>query len=203
MKGKLVLISGFSVFVCISCGLAVERFGERKDVKQAAPKINAYVMPTDPGEAGSPGITSPPAISGAPATAGQQALLEKGNFRTAGIPGFGENALPAIAGEYRISGEPEGRIRVWLSRELLYYDGWEARISAPAAGVLQKKTGEGLLIAEPLDDTWTAVFLLAGPVNLSPEDIDRVITACRTRFLYFEDLSNRSSDISLPAAVYY
>jgi hypothetical protein len=161
-------------------------------------------------------LSTVPALSVADAlrlpegTAGRRMLLEEGNIWARGIPGFGENALSALRGSYRIealAGEAEGgeSFRVWLSREVLFYDNWQTRtsIATEAFPVLEKTIsspeGDSLRIAGPFNGIWSAVFSFEAGSRLSQNDIDRIVSIYRTRFLYFLGLSSKSSDISLPA----
>jgi hypothetical protein len=158
-------------------------------------------MPEETEEEANPPSGAPQAIpvSVARTLTGRQALLEQGNMYTAGIPGFGENALPAVAGEYLIGGEAEGYFRVWLCRELLYFDGWEAGPGETQFRVVQKESPEGILAAAAFNDVWTGVFLFNQ--QLSQDDMERIINVFGNRFLYFVNLTSRLSDISLPASV--
>jgi hypothetical protein len=168
-------------------------------------------------EAGTAGtaLSTVPALSVADAlrlpegTEGRTMRLEEGNIWARGIPGFGENALAALRGSYRIetlAGEAEGgeSFQVWLSREVLFYDNWQTRTSIATEDfpVLEKTIsspeGESLLIAAPFNGIWSAVFSFEAG-SLSQNDIDRIVSIYRTRFLYFLGLSGKSSDISLPA----
>jgi hypothetical protein len=128
-------------------------------------------------------------------------ILEKGNVWTAGVPGFGENALPALSGAYSIAapGETAEAFSVWLCRETLYYDGWDARAGSEDFRVVEKYGGDGLLVAVPFNETWTGVFSFSGDSGLSQNDVDRITGIYRSRFLYFLAQTHSSSDISLPA----
>jgi hypothetical protein len=126
-------------------------------------------------------------------------VLERGNSWTAGIPGFGENALAAFTGEYRIPGKT-GLLRIWLCREFLYYDGgWTRRESISGYTVLQRSASQGLAAAAPLDSLWTAVVLF--PEELSPEEEDLLFTACIERLSGFAAQQAGSRYISLPAQI--
>jgi hypothetical protein len=121
-------------------------------------------------------------------------ILERGNFWTAGIPGFGENALSAFFGEYRMPGKTE-LLQVWLCREFLYYEGW----TAAADGVLLKILPSGAAAAIPAKDrVWTVIVLL--PPNSSPEEQDRVLRACVSQFADFPGPGG-SRNLSLPAII--
>ena len=126
-----------------------------------------------------------------------QLVLESGNYWTAGVPGFGENALSAFTGEYRVPGMPK-TVWVWLTREFLYYDGWTGRDSITSYSIRQKTEKDGLAAAASLSDAWTIVILL--PPEISAEEEDRLITTLVGKFSGF---SSQSRDISFPALIPY
>ncbi len=58
-------------------------------------------------------------------------LLIRGTEAVRGLPGFGRNAIPALAGTYLVQsreGRPPVEVQVWASRERLYFkpEQWEA-----------------------------------------------------------------------------
>jgi hypothetical protein len=135
-------------------------------------------------------------------SSGRRMILEKGNFWVTGIPGFGENALPALSGVYGIvplDGTASAGFSVWLCRETLYYNDWVPRAGAEDFRALEKPGRNSLLVAVPLNETWTGIFSFPDAQDLSRNDIDRIIGIYRSRALYFLALANSSSDISLPA----
>jgi hypothetical protein len=122
-----------------------------------------------------------------------QLVLERGNYWTTGIPGFGENALQAFSGEYRIPGS-DALVRIWLTRELLYYEGWTGR---PSMDTVRQKTESGGTVAVTVLDTiWTAILLL--PPGFAVEEEDRIISSFQTRLPRF---SNKPQNVSLPAFI--
>jgi hypothetical protein len=128
-----------------------------------------------------------------PAAAESRLVLERGNYWTAGIPGFGENALKAFTGEYRMPGS-DNPVRIWLTREVLYYEGWTGRGSMN--GIRQKTETGGTVAASVLDTVWTAIVLLPG--DLPAEEEDRILTAFRTRLT---GISSYPQNVSLPALI--
>ncbi|MDR2661418.1 MAG: hypothetical protein LBC31_00310 [Treponema sp.] len=145
-------------------------------------------------------LTPPPQEAGQsdpaaaePAAAESRLVLERGNYWTAGIPGFGENALKAFTGEYRVPGS-DNPVRIWLTREFLYYDGWTGRDSMN--GVRQKTEDEGTVAAAVLDAVWTVIVLLPG--DFSAEEEDRVLAAFRARLT---GMSSYPQNLSLPALI--
>jgi hypothetical protein len=132
-------------------------------------------------------------------------ILERGNVWTTGLPGFGENALPALSGTYSITTPDEtadtALFTVWLCREALYYDDWDTRAGTWSEDfrVLEKQSRDSLLVAASFNESWTGIFSFPGVLDLSQNDIDRIIGIYRSRFLYFLTLTHSSSDISLPA----
>jgi len=133
-------------------------------------------------------------------TPGPRLVLEQGNYWTAGIPGFGENALPAFTGEYRIPGKT-ALVWIWLTREFIFYDRWARRTSMTSHTVLQKAEDIGRVVSVALDDTWTLVALLPKGTELSLEEEDRLITTLINGFSGYRDQNSRN--ISLPAAIPY
>ncbi|MDR2072490.1 MAG: hypothetical protein LBP60_03550 [Spirochaetaceae bacterium] len=179
----LLILLGGSLVSCIP--EAMQSFGppepEQKSTIIALADKTEALKP-----AGEPAVTEP---------AGSDALiLERGNFWTTGIPGFGENALSAFSGEYRIPGKTE-LLKVWLCREFLYYDGWITGTN----GVLLKTVSAGLAAAMPAKDgIWTAIVFL--PPTLSPEEQTRFLGACMSKFSDFPG-SGGSWNLSLPAII--
>jgi hypothetical protein len=131
----------------------------------------------------------------------RKAVLESGNNWTRGIPGFGENALSALAGEYRVEAwDGAAHFSVWLTREVLYYSGWQASPLSAENVAMREKDEDGNLVAAVFNGVWTAVFRFSGD-DLSADDRGRIVLQFRARFLYFLTLAFRDSDISLPATV--
>jgi len=131
---------------------------------------------------------------------GPRLVLEQGNYWTAGIPGFGENALPAFTGEYRIPGKT-ALVWIWLTREFIFYDRWARRTSMTSYTVLQKAEDIGRVVSVALDDTWTLVALLPKGTALSLEEEDRLIITLIQGLSGYRDPNSRN--ISLPAAIPY
>jgi hypothetical protein len=102
-------------------------------------------------------------------------VLEQGNYITLGIPGFGENALSALTGEYRIPDKTE-LVKVWLTGEFMFYDRWARRTSISGYTVLQKMEDIGRIVSSTLNDNGTLVILLPQGNALSLEEEDRLIT---------------------------
>jgi hypothetical protein len=121
-------------------------------------------------------------------------VLARGNGWVSGIPGFGNNAFPALAGEYRLEGlaraaggggAPPKRavFSVHTSREPLFFSGpaaygqpgetedaggWQPR---PGAGnVFQRLRGDDFLAVLVLEDgpeqgSWTVIFEFPGGIE--------------------------------------
>jgi hypothetical protein len=126
-------------------------------------------------------------------------VLESGNYWSAGIPGFGENALSAFVGEYRIPGKTE-RVKVWLTMEFMYYEGWTNRDSVNGIAVIEKTADDGRIVAASLNEFWTAVLHLPPGAGLSEEDQNRIVSNLINNF---DGFSGQSRNISLPALVDY
>ncbi|MDR2767257.1 MAG: hypothetical protein LBB82_02900 [Treponema sp.] len=132
------------------------------------------------------------------AAGGRRLVLERGNVWIMGIPGFGVNAIPALAGEY--SAEGGRRFRVWLTREVLYFDSawtpWPDLVET-----LSRETSGGTLAVRPLNGVWTVVFLFGGDFNT--EEQAGIMRLCGPRLTRFVSRSNRMSDTSFPAIIEY
>jgi hypothetical protein len=123
-------------------------------------------------------------------------VLEQGNEWTAGVPGFGVNAIPALAGEY--SANDGRRFQVWLTREVLYFDNaW-----IPLSDLVETRTraaSGGTLAARPLNGVWSVVFLFGDGFG-NNEQVE-IMRACAPRFTQFVFQTNRMSDSSFPAII--
>jgi hypothetical protein len=126
-------------------------------------------------------------------------ILEKGNYWTRGIPGFGENGLSAFAGEYRIPGKKE-TVKVWMTMEFIYYEGWANRASITGIQVQEKMSAEGLLAALTLNDNWTVVMNLPPGLELGTDGENRIILDLVNKLTGF---SNQIHNISFPAIITY
>ena len=142
-------------------------------------------------------IPDPVPEAAAPSTS--NIILERGNYWTAGIPGFGENALSAFTGEYRIPGI-ENTIKVWLTMEFIYYNGWSSRTSITSINVSEKMGYEGRIVASTLNENWTAIMSFPLGSGLSRQDEDRIIIDLVSKFSGF---TAQNPNISLPAIVEY
>ncbi|MDR2402948.1 MAG: hypothetical protein LBD78_02850 [Spirochaetaceae bacterium] len=87
----------------------------------------------------------------------REALLLRGNTVRTGIPGFGENAFPAVYGEYSLSipgaavfgmdGETPG-FTVWISRESLYFPNppWIPRSGVPGCRLMERNLAGSIIL---------------------------------------------------------
>jgi hypothetical protein len=190
--GKRLSCVVLCALFCAACG--GKAGGPESPVTGETPRDSAEIRTV-------PAMSVEDAIRLPEGSSGRRMILEKGNYRTTGIPGFGENALPALSGAYRITPSPnEAGFTVWLCRETLYYDGWDIRAGIWSDFRVMEKYGrDALLLAVPFNETWTGVFSFPGDSGLSRNDIDRIIGIYRSRFLYFFAMAHSNSDISLPA----
>ncbi|MCL1815935.1 MAG: hypothetical protein FWG27_08985 [Treponema sp.] len=174
----------FAAFLFLSCrpGLIAEQFG---------PRITEENLIT--------ALPPEPAIADTESGDVPQLVLESGNHWAAGIPGFGENALSAFTGEYRIPGK-RGTTRIWLTREFLYYEGWANRGSITSPTVLQKIGSEGRVASVTLNNIWTMVILLPKGTEFSLDEEDWLIMLLVSKFAGF---SGQSRNLSLPAFISY
>ena len=173
----------FCIIICGSCAPEViaERFASREKAEE---RITALV---------------PEPVEETESISASSMILESGNYWTAGIPGFGENALSAFAGEYRIPGIT-ATVKIWLTMEFIYYSGWSSRNSITSISVREKMGADGLIVAVTLNDAWTAVMQFPLGSGLSRQDEDRIIMELTSRFT---GLSRAEQNISFPAIVGY
>ncbi|MCL1928994.1 MAG: hypothetical protein FWG07_09435 [Treponema sp.] len=174
----------FQVFIFGSCTaeMIVERFAAHEETEEII-------------------ITSliPEPVSETEGLSGSNMILENGNYWTAGVPGFGENALSAFAGEYRIPEKTES-VKVWLTMEFVYYDGWTNRDSITRIPVLEKWGNEGQIVALTLNENWTVVMQFPLGTGLSRDDEDRIIMDLVSKFAGF---SGQGQNVSFPAIIAY
>jgi len=184
MKYTLLLTVFFCLFIFGSCapGEIVERLSHHEKTEEGV--ITA--------------LTPEPVLEKED-TNDSNMVLESGNYWTAGIPGFGENALSAFTGEYRIPGIT-GTVKVWLTMEFIYYDGWNNRNSITSIAVYEKMGYEGLIAASTLQNNWTAAMLFPLGSGLSRQDEDRIILYLIDKFSGF---SGQGQNISFPAFITY
>jgi hypothetical protein len=138
----------------------------------------------------------PEPVAEAEPQAVSQLVLRSGNDWIAGIPGFGENALSAFTGEYSIPGKT-GTVKIWLTREYLYYDGWASRSSITSHTVLQKMGNEGRVVAAALGNALTLIVLLPQGTEVSSEEEDRLIMILISQF------TGQGQNLFLPAMIPY
>jgi hypothetical protein len=147
------------------------------------------------------------------------AVLTRGNGWVSGVPGFGDNAFPALSGEYRLEGmeTPEAGAKagttgfsVRTSRAPLFFSGdWEPRSGINA--VYQRFRGKDFLAAAVLDGgpdlgAWTVIFEFPGGIEesgLGNAGFNRLIGVWSSKFLYFLSLIKTPGDVSLPAVVVF
>jgi hypothetical protein len=142
----------------------------------------------------------------------RRAVLARGNAWVTGIPGFSNNAFPAISGEYRLefpAAAEEGEVSVWLCGEPLRFteDAWQPW-SGSGLSVVQRQEGEARLLGFSFSGgvnqgTWTAVFEFPRGIEaagLDGESARALINAWLERFRYFLFFVQNPADVSLPAA---
>ena len=126
-----------------------------------------------------------------------QFVLESGNHWTTGIPGFRENALSAFTGEYRISGETE-TVRIWLTREFLYYESWTEQNNINAYFNYRKSDDTSRLVSIQLDENWTLIINIPAALAGNQEEEDRLIRSFINRI---SGMPRQSQNISFPAMI--
>jgi len=144
-----------------------------------------------------------------------RALLVDGSRLVKGLPGFGRNALPALAGMYAyipagqktIQGEPDTilQVSVWFTREPLVYS---AEWTTPAGGLKPCPTlpaGISLLGTFKPDEGTTlwalgaAGYTLFVGVPAALANPCRFVSVLAERFLFFQRYAERPEDTSFPA----
>jgi hypothetical protein len=117
----------------------------------------------------------------------RRAVLDRGNVWVQGVPGFADQSLSALYGEYRLEFSPTKQIgmdrptgmdtpagragvaearrcRVWLTGEALPFAGdWQPRTRFSAVAVSQRQEGDAVLAGFSFGGgtglgSWTAVF---------------------------------------------
>jgi hypothetical protein len=162
-----------------------------------------------------------------------RAVLDRGNRRVRGIPGFGANAFEALYGSYRLEDagaalDPPGQdpaggpaFSVWVTRAPLYLEGegWRNRPGLSGLRARDKAAGAGLLVAAALGsggEPLTAVFEFSVPAGTDPQAappegtpglpeglVNRLLSSWVSRFNYFYSLIKTPGDMSLPAVVVF
>ncbi|MDR1278334.1 MAG: hypothetical protein LBK02_06260 [Treponema sp.] len=149
----------------------------------------------------------------------RRAVLDRGNTWVRGIPGFGNNGVSALFGEYRLefpaggeageteTGEP--RCRIWLCGENLSFpeDSWQRRTQIAGVSILQKEEESARLFGFSFSGgtalgVWTAVMQFpreTAAAGLDEPGINALIGRWLNRFLYFLSLIKSPADVSLPA----
>ena len=189
-------------FVCVSygsCGakIAAEQFGSREEKKIEETIITA-LAPNNTDSSEEAG-QKPDGSNPETAVLSANIVLERGNYWIAGIPGFGENALSAFFGEYRIPDSKE-TVKVWLTREFIYYNNWTRRSSMSAIRVEEKMENTGLITASPLNEEWTIMIQFPLGMEFSVEEQNRIIINLNAKL---SGLPGQGQNISFPAFISY
>jgi hypothetical protein len=165
LSGLLLILLPFVLF---SCGIFPGIFSSK-----TGKTVSAMPAPDtgeqDPGK--SPG--------GPEVQSGRDAILIRGNTMQTGIPGFGDNAFPALYGEYilelpgtREQGEAEEEpdFSVWVNQELLYLSQppWKPRPGVPGFRVFEREWQNTRLFAAASDGREDSRGLSAGNVPEGP-----------------------------------
>lgn len=152
---------------------------------------------------GGPVFAVPPTFRGA--------FLSQGTELRQGLPGLGQNAIPAWFGEYRctIPGGPPSFL-VWATNEGLYFSPqeWENRTWGTLRG-LEKNDPRGKLVVVSTPNgfvggQWNVFFLIPPQktsdfLGISVENV--FFRAYLDRFTYFLGNIKTVSDVSLPALI--
>jgi hypothetical protein len=178
------------------------------------------------------GRRSPLAEKAAPETNAAQAILLRQESRP-GLPGFGDNAFPALYGEYRLEtpAEAPGQrslavprqvaaanpvpaaapdFSVWVSSMDLYYQAgvWTGLSPINNYEARMRESEGRRLVSLALDTSrgfWTAIFSFSGESETAPlgAEQNRIIRAFAGRFAYFLSFNRSQNDVSLPAVLAY
>lgn len=149
-------------------------------------------------------------------------ILMKGNNLLHGLPCFGENAIPAILGEYKLE-MPEDAItqsdansplliNFWLTSEFIYLspEQWKERTELRTFHAMEMQNDEGLYIFLRFPDTmtsqakWSILFCIPQEtIDAGIQDvmINRMIQNWTARLSYYISISQSESQISLPAVI--
>jgi len=134
-----------------------------------------------------------------------RAVLVSGTTAVRGLPGFGRNALPALAGEYAYQpgGSAAGdiiRIPVWFTREmLLFTETWAA---TPCAGLPVGTAALALPAGADGSSLWAlrtggyTLFAMMPPDFAEPCRFSAVLAE---RMAFFQRYAERPEDSSFPA----
>ncbi|GAB1433625.1 hypothetical protein MASR2M29_22510 [Spirochaetota bacterium] len=144
-----------------------------------------------------------------PVPASGQALLLSGPNPGNGLPGFGLNAIPSIAGEYIVAPDSSSEqlpaqtteIGLWFTMELLYYgDNWEAAscdaLRADIQLYVREEAGGSSL--------WAASFSDYSIILRFPPDFKnkcQFLAIFEDRFSFFYRYREGPEDISFPAVL--
>lgn len=142
-----------------------------------------------------------------------RAVLVRGAEAVKGLPGFGTNALPGLAGEYRIDlpSPRTGSFRVWMSAEWLYFapadwvrtrvggkDAYESRGAEAGRLVVFDRpftlAGQG---ADPR--SWSVLVII--PTGADAGETDLFVDLLLGRLAYFLGVARAPSDASFPAVL--
>ncbi len=194
--------AAFSAQLCVLCLVLVSACGINAAGSGEAGSAQRAV---DPGE----GATSIPAAGSAdtnfPSLQPGRAVLVEGSTPVRGLPGFGRNALQALAGVYAIvpaEGAGAVRVAVWFTREILVKPAEWTRPPCRTAAA-----GFGLLAA-PVEADGSSLWSLSGieytlfvrfPAGF-PEPCG-FIAVFADRFSFFYRYSVRPEDVSFPAII--
>jgi len=178
----------------------------------------AGLLPSEPRDKGAFPVSAPQKkeLPAERVYAAQGGLLVRGTEPVRGLPGFGRNAIPALAGVYLVQsreGRPPVTVKVWASREWLFFQPpqWVAESTSGGEALRvwrqELKSSEGVLrayelkSAGPEGSRWT-VLVLEPPVEQEEEaSLGQFYRNLIRRFMYFADNARRVEDVSFPALV--
>jgi len=186
----LCCLLALMLLLFFSCG--IEEGGTVNEEKVAGQSLVAAELPG----------TGPAASAAASVAQPGMAVLAEGSRIVAGLPGFGRNALPALYGEYAMTGSSGAQIRVpvWFTREALVLPAaWN---KAPCRTMT---SGFNAVYAEAEADgsiLWTLSTTEYHLLVLVPKDVpDPCAFTARfsDRFSFFFRYAAIPEDVSFPA----
>jgi len=144
--------------------------------------------------------------------AGRETVLIWGNHRVYGIPGFEDNSFHALAGEYRLQTDVEGKgnnFLLYLSLEPLYFSReWQTRHGTGNYQAYQRSTDDEFLVSLVVNDgkgvLWAVIFSFSHEFEetvLNSDALNQFFRVWSNRFLYFLSFARTLGEISIPAVV--
>lgn len=210
MKKLWVIILSLLFFSSCEAILYVKEKFASPSVRNSAAEISVSSFPNDQRVLPKASAVQNPTI-----------ILMKGNNLVRGFPCFGENAIEAIYGEYKIEIPDDSIIpsdnafpllvNSWLTSEFMYIDPdlWKARTALQNFRAREMQNEDGLYIVLGFPNTivgqekWTILFHIPRETidaGIHDTMINRMIQNWTSRLSYYISISSQNgSQLSLPA----